>query len=69
MPLALIAAIPVWPWPSAGARGLGALDRSAVLRNGLGDAFLSACLKLKHEDWNAYARHLTSWERETTLDC
>jgi glutamine synthetase len=48
---------------------LRALDRSAVLRNGLGDAFLSAYLKLKHEDWNAYARHLTSWERETTLDC
>ena len=26
-------------------------------------------LKLKHEDWNAYARHLTEWERQTTLDC
>ena len=30
---------------------------------------LNAYLKLKHEEWNAYARHLTSWERENTLDC
>jgi hypothetical protein len=24
--------------------------------------------KLKREEWNAYARHLSSWKRETTLD-
>jgi glutamine synthetase len=24
---------------------------------------------LKHDDWNAYSRHLTEWERQTTLDC
>ena len=23
---------------------------------------------LKREEWNAYARHLSPWERETTLD-
>jgi glutamate---methylamine ligase len=26
-------------------------------------------VKLKYEDWNAYSRHLTEWERQTTLDC
>ncbi|MEK0081818.1 type III glutamate--ammonia ligase [Benzoatithermus flavus] len=48
---------------------LRALEESSVLRHGLGQEFVNAYLKLKHEEWNAYARHLTSWERETTLDC
>jgi glutamine synthetase len=45
------------------------LEKSSVLRNGLGEAFVSSYLKLKQEDWNAYAQHLTQWERDTTLDC
>ena len=45
------------------------LEKSSVLKNGLGDAFVSSYLKLKHDDWNAYAQHLTQWERDTTLDC
>ena len=45
------------------------LEKSSVLRNGLGEAFVSSYLKLKHDDWNAYALHLTQWERDTTLDC
>jgi glutamine synthetase type III len=45
------------------------LEKSSVLKSGLGEAFVSSYLKLKHEDWNAYARHLTQWERDTTLDC
>ena len=44
------------------------LEKSRVLRDGLGDAFVSSYLKLKHDDWNAYAQHLTQWERDTTLD-
>jgi glutamine synthetase len=40
-----------------------------VLREGLGDDFSSAYLKLKYDDWNKYSRYLTEWERETTLDC
>jgi glutamine synthetase len=39
------------------------------MRDGLGAAFVNAYTKLKHEDWNAYSRHLTEWERQTTLDC
>lgn len=48
---------------------LRAFDQSEVLREGLGDEFSAAYLKLKYEDWNRYSRHLTEWERETTLDC
>jgi len=48
---------------------LRALDRSAVLKAGLGADVVASYLKLKHDDWNAYSRHLTEWERETTLDC
>jgi glutamate---methylamine ligase len=47
---------------------LRALDASEVLKPVLG-AFLPAYIKLKTEEWNAYARHLTQWERDTTLDC
>jgi glutamine synthetase len=48
---------------------LRAVEKSPVIRDGLGTEFLSSYLKLKHEDWNAYSRHLTEWERQTTLDC
>ena len=44
------------------------LAKSSVLKSGLGEAFVSSYLKLKHDDWNAYAQHLTQWERDTTLD-
>ncbi|PWR21362.1 type III glutamate--ammonia ligase [Zavarzinia aquatilis] len=48
---------------------LRALGKSEVLRAGLGAAFIDSYLKLKYDDWNAYSRHLTQWERDTTLDC
>ena len=45
-----------------------ALKASPVLNEALG-AFVPSYLTLKHEEWNAYCRHLTQWERDTTLDC
>jgi glutamine synthetase len=48
---------------------LRALEKSSVLKAAFGEETLASYLKLKHEDWNAYARHLTDWERQTTLDC
>jgi glutamine synthetase type III len=48
---------------------LRAFEGSSVLRASLGEAFASAYLKLRMEDWNAYAQHLTQWEKDTTLDC
>ena len=47
---------------------LRALDASSVMHEALG-AVVPAYLKLKHGEWNDYARHLTTWERDTTLDC
>jgi glutamine synthetase len=47
---------------------LRALEKSSVLRAALG-ALVPAYLKLKYSEWNDYARHLTQWERDNTLDC
>jgi glutamine synthetase len=44
------------------------LEKSEVLKSALGE-LVPAYLKLKNEEWNAYTRHLTDWEREATLDC
>ncbi len=48
---------------------LRALDKSSVLKAALGEKPLASYIKLKQDDWNAYSRHLTDWERQTTLDC
>ncbi|GEP05368.1 type III glutamate--ammonia ligase [Methylobacterium oxalidis] len=45
-----------------------ALDRCDVLNDAFG-AFVPSYLKLKQDEWNAYCRHLTQWERDNTLDC
>jgi glutamine synthetase len=47
---------------------LRGLESSKVLGEALG-AFVPSYLKLKTDEWNAYSRHLTEWEREATLDC
>ena len=47
---------------------LRALEASEVLQNALGD-MVPSYLKLKYEEWNSFAGHLTDWERQTTLDC
>jgi glutamate---methylamine ligase len=48
---------------------LRAFDKSSILANGLGKEVVEAYSKLRLADWNAYSRHLTEWERDTTLDC
>jgi glutamine synthetase len=47
---------------------LRVLEGSKVMGERLG-ALVPSYLKLKREEWNAYARHLSPWERENTLDC
>ncbi|WP_231711134.1 type III glutamate--ammonia ligase [Xanthobacter dioxanivorans] len=47
---------------------LRALEKSRVLGERLGKPFVDGYLKLKTEEWNAYSRHLTQWERDNTLD-
>ena len=48
---------------------LRALDKSEMLKSALGAEVVASYLKLKRDDWNAYAGHLTELERQTTLDC
>jgi glutamate---methylamine ligase len=47
---------------------LRALDRNSTMRDLLGE-FVPSFLKLKHDEWDSYCRHLTQWERDMTLDC
>ncbi|MCL6708474.1 type III glutamate--ammonia ligase [Pseudomonas sp. R2.Fl] len=47
---------------------LRAYDGDTLLKDAMGTEFSAAYLKLKHNEWNAYAGHFTEWERQTTLD-
>jgi glutamine synthetase type III len=47
---------------------LRAFEASSVMKEYLG-GFVASYVALKHGEWNDYARHLTQWERDTTLDC
>ncbi|MEE8273689.1 MAG: type III glutamate--ammonia ligase [Alphaproteobacteria bacterium] len=44
-------------------------DKSSVARAYLGEEFVAAFVKLKLDEWNSYARSLSQWERDNTLDC
>jgi glutamine synthetase len=45
------------------------LDKSKVVRQGLGDELVDAYTKLKMQEWRSYTSHLSDWERQNTLDC
>ena len=44
-------------------------EADTALAKTLGQDFAGGYVKLRTADWNSYAAHLTSWERERTLDC
>lgn len=44
-------------------------EKDDYLRAALGTEFSDAYVKLKRNDWMKFTRHLTDWERDTTLDC
>jgi glutamine synthetase len=44
-------------------------DKSKIIRSGFGDKLVNSYVKLKNQDWSTFNKHLSSWERETTLDC
>ena len=48
---------------------LRGFETSEMLKAAFGAETVAAYAKLRHADWNDYARHLTEWERQTTLDC
>jgi glutamine synthetase len=43
--------------------------QNQYLQSALGSEFSESYMKLKTNEWNSYCRHLTQWERDTTLDC
>ena len=43
-------------------------NKDKDLKEALGEEFSEAYLKLKHKEWNSYMAHLSSWEKENTLD-
>lgn len=45
-----------------------AFENSLVMKEYLG-GFVASYSTLKHGEWDDYARHLTQWERDNTLDC
>lgn len=45
------------------------LEKSKVLRAGIGDEFIDSYIKLKMQEWRQYTTHLSEWERQNTLDC
>lgn len=47
---------------------LRAFEASPVMKTYLG-SFVPSYAMLKLGEWNDYARHLTQWERDNTLDC
>jgi glutamate---methylamine ligase len=47
---------------------LRAFEASTRLRESLGTGFVDSYVKLRLVQWSDYMRHLTEWERETTLD-
>jgi glutamate---methylamine ligase len=47
---------------------LRALESSETLAKALGAEFTDAYVRLKRAQWDEYSRHLTQWERDTSLD-
>jgi glutamine synthetase len=45
------------------------LDNNKIMRKALGDDFINAFVKLKMADWNEFTHHLSTWERQHTMDC
>ncbi len=48
---------------------LRCLKSNEMLMQSLGESFITAYLKLKHQEWNRYSACVTNWELESTLDC
>ena len=48
---------------------LRSFEADSYLQHELGADVSKGYLKLKHNEWNQYCRHLTQWERDSTLDC
>lgn len=43
-------------------------DADLTLKAAMGEEFSNAYLKMKHEEWNSFMSHFSTWEKENTLD-
>ncbi len=43
-------------------------EKDKGLKAAMGEEFSAAYLKLKHQEWNQYVSHFSSWEKANTLD-
>ena len=43
-------------------------NKNKGLKSMLGDELSAAYLKVKHQEWDAFAAHFSTWEKENTLD-
>ncbi len=50
--------------PQSLAQALKALEADAVIRGALGETLTQEFLRLKHEEWTQWSRHVTPWERD-----
>jgi len=48
---------------------LRSLERCEVIKEAFGPDLVKSYVKLRRAQWDDYARHLTAWERDNTLDC
>ena len=46
-----------------------AFEASGTFRDAMGAAFVTSYAKLKQQEWDGYARHLTQWELDSSLNC
>ena len=47
---------------------LRVFERNKVLKLSLGEEFSKAYISLKEDEWNSYASHFSTWEKENTID-
>ena len=47
---------------------LRVFERNKVLKQSLGEEFSKAYISLKEDEWNSYASHFSTWEKENTID-
>lgn len=45
------------------------MQKSSVLKDAFGSETIASYVRLRMAQWEDYTRHLTSWERDHTLDC
>jgi len=54
--------------PSSLLDALRILEKSTVLRERLGDGLIDPYIKMKMQEWQAFCSHMSTWERDNTLD-